>query len=399
MSIKKPNAILLSLGIVALVYTLLVGVGTVGSAFKWISGGAEGAREMFSFAKNPLVGVILGILATAVVQSSSTVTSVIVGLVAGGVPVETAIPMVMGANMGTTITNTIVSFGNISEGPAFRKSFAAATVHDFFNLYSIIIFLPLELMFKPLQRIGEGLADLFAGGKAPSSDIGDLNFIKGATKPLIDTIKHFFEAYLPESLGALLMVVVGIAMIIVSVVYMGRVLKRTMTSSVKEKISIAFGKGPLMGVIYGTIITILVQSSSTTTSLIIPLAATGALSLRQVFPFTLGANIGTCITAVIAASSISGKHELAALQIALIHLTYNVLGVVLFLTFKVLRNLPIKSAEWLARKSQESRLWAFGYIFSVFFVLPGMVFLAQSAMNDGEGNIKETVDTQIENDR
>lgn len=392
MSTKKPNAVLLSLGIVALVYTLLVGVGTVGSAFKWISGGAEGAKEMFQFARNPIVGVILGILATAVVQSSSTVTSVIVGLVAGGVPVETAIPMVMGANMGTTITNTIVSFGNISEGPAFRKSFAAATVHDFFNLYSIIIFLPLELMFHPLQRIGEGLANLFSGGKTPSNDIGDLNFIKGATKPLIDIMKELFENNLPDSAGAFVMVVAGVAMIIVSVVYMGRILKRTITSEVKEKIGKAFGKGPVMGVIYGTVITILVQSSSTTTSLIIPLAATGALTLRQVFPFTLGANIGTCITAVIAASSISGENEIAALQIALIHLAYNVIGVVLFLTIKVLKNLPIKSAELLAKKSQESRIWAFAYIFGVFFILPGVVFFTQSAMSDGDGIIKETIE-------
>jgi sodium-dependent phosphate cotransporter len=131
--------VLVWLGVVALVFLLLIGVATIGDGFKWISGGADGAQAIFAFASNPIVGVILGTLATALVQSSSTVTSVIVGLVAGGVPVGIAVPMIMGANMGTTITNTIVSLGNFRDRSAFRKSFAAATVHDFFNLYSIVV--------------------------------------------------------------------------------------------------------------------------------------------------------------------------------------------------------------------------------------------------------------------
>lgn len=63
-----------------------------------------------------------------------------------------AIPMVMGANLGTTITNTIVSLGHIRDRGEFRRAFAAATVHDFFNLLAVFIFLPLELMFGLLQR-------------------------------------------------------------------------------------------------------------------------------------------------------------------------------------------------------------------------------------------------------
>ncbi|MEM9623453.1 MAG: Na/Pi cotransporter family protein, partial [Pseudomonadota bacterium] len=141
------------LSIICLVYLLLVGVAVVGAGFKWVSGGAEGAAAIFSVVSAPLAGVILGTLATALVQSSSTVTSVIVGLVAGGVPVSIAVPMIMGANMGTTITNTIVSLGNLREKGAFTKSFQAATVHDFFNLFSILIFLPIEIMFHPLERM------------------------------------------------------------------------------------------------------------------------------------------------------------------------------------------------------------------------------------------------------
>ena len=122
------------MSVIVLVYLILVAVGAISHGFKDFSGGAEGAAQIFAFANNPFVALLLGILATALVQSSSTVTSVIVGLVAGGLPIGMAIPMVMGANLGTTITNTIVSMGHVRDRAEFRRAFAAATVHDFFNL-------------------------------------------------------------------------------------------------------------------------------------------------------------------------------------------------------------------------------------------------------------------------
>ena len=128
--------------ILAALYLLLVAVGAIGQGFRQVFGGEESVEALFVFATNPIVGLVLGILATALVQSSSTVTSIIVGLVAGGMPVATAIPMVMGANVGTTITNTIVSFGHMRRRGEFKHAFAAATIHDFFNLLSIMIFLP-----------------------------------------------------------------------------------------------------------------------------------------------------------------------------------------------------------------------------------------------------------------
>ena len=131
--------------VAATVYLLLVAVGVVSRGFNQVAGGPSGAEALFAFATNPFMGVLLGGLATALVQSSSTVTSIIVGMVAGGLSVSVAIPMVMGANLGTTITNTLVSFGHVGDREAFRRAFAAATVHDWFNLLSIVLFLPLEV--------------------------------------------------------------------------------------------------------------------------------------------------------------------------------------------------------------------------------------------------------------
>ncbi len=364
--------------VVALVYLLLIGVGVIGEGFRWMSGGDEGAARIFAFAGSPIVGVILGILATALVQSSSTVTSVIVGLVAGGVPVSIAVPMIMGANMGTTITNTIVSLGALKERDTFNRSFQAATVHDFFNLYSIVIFLPIEAIFHPLERMAGHMSHWFVGGSGAS--VKELNFLGAITKPVSGVVIDLFERV--PALGAYLAIVAGIGMVIASVLYLGRLLRSTMTAQAKGIVQLAIGRHPMAGVASGTAITVLVQSSSTTTSLVVPLAGAGILSTKQVFPFTMGANIGTCITALLAATAVSGDNQQFALQIALVHLMYNVLGVAVFLSVPWLRDRPVRSAEWLGNRTERNRGWAFGYVFTVFFVVPGLVLGGEMLLSD-----------------
>ncbi len=394
----QPRLWLTWLGVVALVYLLLVGVGVIGDGFKWVSGGAAGAEKIFAFASNPIVGVILGTLATALVQSSSTVTSVIVGLVAGGVPVSIAVPMIMGANMGTTITNTIVSLGNIRDGKTFNKSFQAATVHDFFNLYSIFIFLPIEILFHPLEKLAGVMSGWFVG--SADASMKGANFIGAMTKPVAKSIMGLFET-LPSTLGAMATIIVGIALIIISVIFLGKLLRSVMTGRAKNIVDKSIGRGPIAGIASGTAITVLVQSSSTTTSLVVPLAGSGALTTKQVYPFTMGANIGTCITALLAATAVTGPYEQLALQIALVHLLYNILGVLVFSVTPWLKDAPIRSAEWLGNRTETNRLWALAYIASIFFVLPSMVFGGQAAagiLDDDTLGADDSIMSSVENE-
>ena len=364
------SQILTWVAITFLIYLILLAVGMIGAGFKWASGGKEGAEQLFAFATNPFMGLIMGTMATALVQSSSTVTSVIVGLVAGGLPVTTAIPMVMGANIGTTITNTLVSLGHIRSKDEFRRAFSAATVHDFFNLLSVIIFLPLEMAFGLLEKASLFITHLVYGGESLS--ISGFNFLKPITKPVIGMFKDIFGQF-PEPFGGVVLVILGIVLIFAAITFLGKLLRMVMVGRAKRVLHTAIGRGPITGIASGTAVTVLVQSSSTTTSLIVPLAGTGIFKIREIYPFTLGANIGTCITSLLAATAISGPAAIFALQIALVHLLYNVSGVVVIYGIKLLREIPIMWAEILARVATERKAVAFAYVLGVFFVLPGML--------------------------
>ena len=171
------------LAIVVSLYLFLVGIAGIGHSFQLFGG--EFSEGVLTATESPVVALFIGILATSLVQSSSTTSSVIVGLVAGGtIPTEAAVFMIMGANVGTTVTNTIVSVGHIAQGAEFRRAFAAATVHDFFNLMAVAILFPLEWATGFLSYASVFLATAFAG-------LGGLQVgspVKAATGPAVSAL-------------------------------------------------------------------------------------------------------------------------------------------------------------------------------------------------------------------
>ncbi|WP_296269895.1 Na/Pi symporter [Pseudomonas sp. UBA6323] len=352
--------------VVALIYLLLAGVGAIGDGFKAATG--NNARELFAFATNPLVGLMIGLVATALIQSSSTVTSIIVGMVAGGLPIPIAIPLIMGANIGTSLTSTIISLGHIRSGEEFRRAFSAATVHDAFNITAVTILLPLELLFQPLQRMSESLAGLLVSDA--SLDMKSVNFMKTLLSPASDVLGASVS-WLPGAMwSGVALILIGVAMILFVVTAIGKVLRKVMVGRAKDIMHASVGRGPLSGIASGTVITVLVQSSSTTTALIVPLAGSGVFSLKQVYPFTLGTNIGTCVTALLAATAITGPTAEVAMQIALVHLLFNLMGILIIYALPFLRGVPPMIAEGLATLAQRSKLYVVAYIAGLFFALP-----------------------------
>ena len=352
--------------VVALIYLLLAGVGAIGDGFKAATG--NNARELFAFATNPLVGLMIGLVATALIQSSSTVTSIIVGMVAGGLPIPIAIPLIMGANIGTSLTSTIVSLGHIRSGEEFRRAFSAATVHDAFNITAVAILLPLELLFQPLQRLSESLAGLLVSDA--SVDMKSVNFMKTLLSPASDLLAGSVSWLHGAVWSGVALILIGVAMILFVVTAIGKVLRKVMVGRAKDIMHASVGRGPLSGIASGSVITVLVQSSSTTTALIVPLAGSGVFSLKQVYPFTLGTNIGTCVTALLAATAITGPTAEVAMQIALVHLLFNLLGILIIYALPFLRGVPPMIAEGLATLAQRSKLYVAAYIAGVFFALP-----------------------------
>jgi sodium-dependent phosphate cotransporter len=367
---RPPKALLWCL-LVFLIYLMLLAVGLIGSGFKAAT--QERAEALFELAANPVMGLIIGMVCTALIQSSSTVSSIIVAMVAGGLPITIAIPMMMGANIGTSITNTIVSLGHIGNKTEFQRAFNAATIHDFFNIFAVLIFLPLEIMFGIFEHISAAMLNLVASGM--TSEMSSFNPIKASTAPVIDFINGLLINTNDISSG-LIKIIVGLVLIIISITWMGKIMKSLMIGRAQEILRSTLGRGPITGISSGAIMTILVQSSSTTTSLLVPLVGNGIVTARSIYPFTLGANIGTCITALIAALAIVGPNSQLALQIAFVHLAYNLLAVVVIYGIALLREWPPKLSYQLSLKVAERKIYGLAYIIGVFFLVPlGAVFI------------------------
>ncbi|MDN6680165.1 MAG: Na/Pi cotransporter family protein, partial [Yaniella sp.] len=222
------------LSIVAAVYVLITAVSVIGSGFGAATGGQ--AQEIFAFAHNPVVGLVIGILATVLTQSSSTTTSIVVGLVAGGLPLETAIPILLGANVGTTMTSTLVSLGAAGDRNQFRRAFSAASVHDMYNLLSVAIFFPLEWMFGILGRVGPWFAGITTG--ADGGIIATVftalgNAVSAVTDPGADMIEAGALGVLPSVWAGIAMIIIGVALILLVINFISNMLKVLLVGNVE----------------------------------------------------------------------------------------------------------------------------------------------------------------------
>ncbi len=350
--------------IFVLIYGFLVAIDLLGSSFKMV--GKDTAENLISSLDNPFCGLLAGVLATVLVQSSSVTTATIVGLVGSGtVPLHIAVPMIMGANIGTTITNTLVSLAHVGRKDEFQRAFAGATAHDFFNLLTVALFFPLELLTGVLQKMAQAVAVHVprVGGEYP-------NPVKIAVKWLSKHIQRATEEILGWEQGwlALALFLIAIGLIVVALYFIMRVMRTLMASRIEKLLNRSLGKSAFLGLIVGVLITVSVQSSSITTSLLVPLFAAGLLQLRTGLPIMIGANIGTTITALLAAM----VTDIHGLEIALVHLFFNLFGTLVFFPFERVRMIPIWCAERLAQLAVKNRALVFVYVGVVFLLLPSV---------------------------
>jgi solute carrier family 34 (sodium-dependent phosphate cotransporter) len=328
--------------------------------------GEDTQERLFSAVGHPLAGLFVGILGTVLVQSSSASTSVIVGLVASGaVGVDDAVPMIMGANIGTTVTGTLISLGHIRQSAEFRRAFAAATVHDFFNLLAVAILLPFELITGVLSSAAEWLTERLTGSGGSEWQ----SPIKQWVKEPVGWISDLWEALgAGGTLLGTLLVASGLLLVITSLTFITKNMKALVADRIERSLNAVLGRGGgLVAMTLGVIVTVSVQSSSITTAILVPLAAAGVITLRNAYPVTLGANVGTTFTALLAALAASRPE---ALTVALVHTLFNVAGILLLYPVPVMRDIPIHMAEKLADLAVARRAYAVGYVVGVFIVVP-----------------------------
>jgi len=369
----KLNVIAKILLIAFFLYLFLVSIGLMGKAFKGF--GAGFAENLISTTSNPFIGLFIGILATSLIQSSSTTTSIVVGMVGSGVlTVGNAVPIIMGANIGTTVTNTLVSLGHFTRRDEFRRAISAATVHDFFNLICVSIMFPLELATGVLQKIATRMSIAFA-------DFGGIKFtspIKIITKPVIDFIKHLLIDFsgLSKNVAHILMLVLSMVILFFCLYFIVKLMKALVVKKVEAVLDDVLRKNAMIGIMAGVVFTTIVQSSSVTTSLLVPLVASGIITMEVAFPITIGANIGTTGTAILASfASAAATGNVSAIIIAFVHFLFNLTGAVFIFPIKIFRRIPISLAKSLGDLAHRKRGYAIAYVLGLFFIVPSLLII------------------------
>ena len=321
------------------VFCFLVSIDLMGICFK---ASRDTVKPLLLHAtRNPFLGLVLGIVVTSIIQSSSTTTSIVVGLVAGGVlPLKLAIPVVMGANIGTTVTNTIVSFGYANRKTEFERAFGASIVHDIFNIYATLILFPLEIFTGLIYHSSIVVEQVF-------EKVGGFQFVS-PLKYIIHPVSSFISDLVGNHYVAL---AVSFVLLFISLKMIVENMKGIVMEKIESLLNQFLFRNPAISLMIGIVFTAIVQSSSVTTSMIVPLVGAGLITIEQVFPYTLGANIGTTITAILAALTVS-EHKDLAVSVALAHLIFNVFGIMIIYP---VRWLPIGTAKRIATYVSKSR--------------------------------------------
>jgi len=369
---KRIRSVVLTLGI----YIFLVSINTMGAGFKTLKGDSQTLTE---YIDDPISSFCVGLLITGIIQSSSGTTSILVALCAEGIlPVELTIPAIMGANIGTAITNIIVSFGHVGLKEEFKRAFGGSLVHDYFNTIAVIILLPIEVFFHPLEYCARGMAHGFSGA-------GGLTFtspIKIITNPPV-SLMEFAAGWTPNE--TVFLVLTGLVILFGSMKLIVRCTRLFVNEYGEALVDKYLFKGPAQSFALGLGLTATVQSSSITTSLIVPLIGSGVLKIKKVLPYTIGANIGTTVTAIMASlAAVGATGRSAPIVIAFVHLLFNITGGAIVYGIKPLRRVPVFLAETSGAIAAGSRKGFIaivgGYVIGLIYVFPIVYLLCRGLL-------------------
>jgi sodium-dependent phosphate cotransporter len=293
----------------------------------------------------------------------------------------------MGANIGTTVTNTIVAMAHITRKQEFKRAFGGALLHDFFNVLGVLILLPLHIASQYIMPGGKGFLEFLAEKLASVfGNVGGAKFaspLKKVTGPIIKLLREYlFPAILRPFLGqqsgkaelalSILTLACALVLLFLSLKYMTKFMRSVLMVRIENLFDAYLFKTAVRGFAVGAILTAVVQSSSVTTSLAVPLVGAGVLTMQQIYPYVLGANLGTTITAMLASLAIGGEGGQIAITVAFAHLFFNIFGTAIWYPLRVV---PITMAGRMAEFCTRSRKLALIYLVVMFYVIPGLLIL------------------------
>jgi len=364
--------------VLLLLFGFLIGVKTLGEGFKLLGGDA--LDVIFSATANPFTGLVVGILATTIVQSSSVTTAMVVGLVAApetALPLSNAVPMIMGANIGTTVTATVVALAHMGRRDEFERAFPIAVCHDVFNYLTVVVLLPLEIMTGYLQQTAVALGGLLEGVTGVDYDSPFASALSASVDPLEGIAAALVES--AQAQGVVLIAFSGV-LIFTTLWLLVKVMRSLVRTRVEGLVTNVLGSSAVLSILVGIVVTAMVQSSSITTSLLVPLGAAGILRLEQALPITIGANIGTTVTALLAALAGSGANAVVGLEIALVHLLFNLTGLVMIYPLQATRNIPLRGARFLTSLAIRSRKLTLLWVGALFYGVPALLLFVERAL-------------------
>ena len=291
----------------------LYGIEVMGDGLKNSSGEAL-KKVLEKVTGNVVMGVLTGALVTAVIQSSTATIVLTVALIGAGVlNLKQAVSIVMGANIGTTVTAQIIRLGSIeSDGSFFLWLFDTDTLAPIALVIGIILIMFIKRKSaKPIGDICIGFGILFIG----------LNLMSDGVKPLIGT--DAFEAF------------------------------------------VQFLTNPLFGIVFGLVLTVIIQSSSATVGMLQTVASVpgSGITFAMAYPVIMGINLGTCVTTAMVCSIGASKD---AMRTGIVHIAFNTIGTVLFLVvMTVLQKLSVFGAEYWIREVDSGVIANFQTVFNL----------------------------------
>lgn len=349
--------------LITIIYLFLFSIFLLGHAFKLL--GADVAQKLLTSTSNPFLGLFLGLVATSIVQSSGMTTSTIIGLVAaGGLTTRTAIPMIMGANIGTTVTNIFVSFGHATRRLEFKRAFSAAVIHDIFNVLSVCVLFPLELNFHMIEKLAHYLEKIF-------ENVGGLALFN-PLKYIIDPVVHAFSSlFMNLPSPGVVLGIIALVTLFIALAQMVIIIRSMVMGKFEKFLDQYLFRNDLSSFLLGLVLTATVHSSSVATSLIVPLAGAGMLTIPQIYPYTLGANIGTTFTAIIAALATGNG---IAVTTAFCHTLFNTFGICIFYPLRIIPiTLASRIGEYIGKANRN--VWIVIGCFLTIYIIPILFFI------------------------